>query len=136
MMGLACYAVQDFAATNEYWNKALNLLKKSKKTTALRAELLNNLGCIQYETGNETNAIKLFEDSINLQRKLVVSEVYDNGKSASQHMLMKLAITQANIAYVHLRLKNADAAISAFERCQKVRMIFFVFIFILKVRCQ
>jgi len=122
MMGLSRYAVEDFTAAKKYWDEAMTSLKemkKRKKTVAFVAELLNNIGCIHFETGNEVKAIKFFQDSLEMQRKAVTSDVYDHGKPPSKNMLMKLAITQANVAYVNLRLKNIDAAIKAFEHCQK-----------------
>jgi tetratricopeptide (TPR) repeat protein len=125
MIGLAYYAVEDFVAAKKCWNKAMDSLKKTKKTSAtLRAELLNNLGCIHYEIGNETNAVKMFQESLVIQREAVISDVYDNGKAPNKSMLMKLATIQANIAYVHLRSKNVDAAISSFESCRKVCLLF------------
>ncbi len=123
MMGLSRYAMEDFVAAKKYWKEAVSSLremKKRKKSVALLAELLNNLGCVHFETGNEIKAIKLFEDSLEMQRKAVTRDVYDHGMPPTKTMLMKLAITQANIAYINLRLKNIDAAIKAFECCQKV----------------
>ena len=126
MMGLSRYAVEDFVAASKYWNEAMTSLrdsKKRRKSVTLVAELLNNLGCVHFETGNEIKAIKLLQDSLEMQRKVVTSDVYDHRKPPGKAMLMKLAITQANIAYVHLRLKHVGAAIKAFESCRKVRIL-------------
>ncbi len=123
MVGLAYYAIEDFDACKKHWNKALKILRKSKvNSSTLMSELLNNLGCLQYETGNEATALKLFQESLDVQRQSVISNVYDGRKAPCKHMLIKLAVTQANIGYVHLRLKNDDAAIASFTQSKKVRM--------------
>jgi len=120
MLGLAHYASEDFASAKKCWGETIALLNRGKfKQSSLSAELLNNLGCVEYETGNEAKAIKHFESSLKLQRRAIISAVYDHSVPSSKHMMMKLAITQANIAYAHLRLKDADAAIPAFAICQQ-----------------
>ena len=52
-----------------------------------------------------------------------MTRAYDNKKAPS--ILMKFAVTQANIGYVYYELNNIDAAISAFEMCQKVSYFIF-----------
>lgn len=124
MTGLAYYAIEDFDECKKYWSKSLKSMKRMKESQpALISELLNNLGAVHFETGNEASALKLFQESLDLQRKIVISQIYDEGKRRSKPMLMKLAITQANVAYVHFRLKNADAAIAGFERSKQVRVL-------------
>ena len=121
MLGLSCYAVEDFDDCKKYWREALRLLKKMDKIPdSLIAEVLNNLGCLNFETGNQTSALKCFEESLDMQRATVISDVYDQGKVPRNHMLMRLAITQANIGYVQLRANNANAAIANFMRSMKV----------------
>lgn len=124
MTGLAYYAIEDFEECKKCWTKTLKSIKQRKEIQpSFVSELLNNLGAVHFETGNEASALKLFQESLDLQRKTVISEVYDEGKTPCKHMLMKLAITQANVAYVHFRLKNADAAIAGFERSKQVRSL-------------
>lgn len=138
MLGVACYAVEAFELCRSYWNKALKAMRNFKeKPSVIEFELLNNLGCLEYETGNEGSALKRFEESLELQRKHFTCNIYKEGQAACQHMLLKLAITQANIGYVHLRLKNPDAAITAFERSKKVCSVHLcVFMFVFSFLCH
>ncbi len=117
MIGISCYALEDFKSAKKYLKKALTSLQNQEGSDDLLvAEILNNLGCIYYETGHQMKAIKLFEESLTLQHKVVfAAEV-----TLCKQMLMKIAVTQANIGYVHYELKNADAALAAFQICQKV----------------
>lgn len=121
MIGLAYYATEDFKSSKKCLKKALASVQNYKVGNyALAAEILNNLGCANYETGHQTRAVKFLEESLTLQRYIVATNFYQNKKTPSRQMLMKIAYTQANIGYVHFELKNSDAALHAFERCRKV----------------
>ena len=123
MTGLACYAIEDFISAKKHLKKALiSLQNKHEHDNFLTAEILNNLGCIHYETGNQTKAVKHFEESLTLLRKIVVTEICKNKKPVYKQTLMKIAVIQANIGYVHFELNNADDAIAAFLFCSKVRL--------------
>ncbi len=120
-IGLAYYAVEDFRSAKKCLKKALASVQDyTVGNYAFVAEILNNLGCAHYETGNHTKAIKLFEESLSLQRYVVATKYYRNKSTPSKKMLMKIAFTRANIGYVHFELKNNDAALDAFEKCRKV----------------
>jgi len=123
MLGYAYYGQGHFEKSLNLWRNALHTLRKSKSNRRfVVAELLNNIGCVYFELGTETKAIKFMSDSI-LAQTQAISFVYKQATGSgggermrvTRHSLMKLATSRANIAYVYLRMKNADLAISQFE---------------------
>ena len=116
MKGLVHYANENFESALKLWNSALFRLRRSKtKQTNVMAELSNNIGCIHFESGSEVRALKYLKESLQMQKKVIFGSVYDGNEKFRQHMLMKLAITRANLAYIYLRMKNTDQTISAFQ---------------------
>lgn len=116
MKGHVSYATGHFDTALELWTNALAFVKRSKvQPKEITAELLNNIGCIHFETGAEAKAMPYFKESLQLQKKAIFESVHDGNEPLYQHMLVKLAATRANLGYIHLRMKNADLAILTLE---------------------
>jgi len=116
MRGHANYALENFDASVRQWTGAISKLKKSSiPYRELLAEIVNNIGCVYYETGSEAKALKFLNESLQLQRKVILASVFDRNEALHQHTLVKLAVTRANIGYVHLRMKHGDLAVSSFH---------------------
>jgi len=116
MKGNACYALGQFGDALNLWKSSMFLIRRSKvQHNQVMAELLNNLGCAYFETGTETKALKCFNESMQLQMKILFDNVYDGNDPLKQHHLHRLACTRANIGYIHMRMKNYDQAIKSFE---------------------
>jgi tetratricopeptide (TPR) repeat protein len=116
VLGSAYYAQGQFEKSLNLWCNALHTMKKSKTNQKdAMAELMNNIGCIYFELGTEVKALKFMKQSLQVQLQEILHSVHEKGGRLYRHALIKLATTRANIAYIHLRMKNADQAISQFE---------------------
>ena len=121
------YATEDFAAAEESWTKAVSLLKTVRTNSSnLLAELMNNLGCIQFENDCCSRlALKSFEEALVLLEKNPISSSHAVDQDPSNETRLNLSIVKSNIGYVHLRMKTVRSAIAYFETAIEVRATIF-----------
>ncbi len=112
LLGHVYYARGQFEKSLNLWSNALHAAKKMKKGHKWLGELFNNIGCVYFEIGTETKALKYMKESLAVQQQ---NFQHDDNEKIHRHALTKLATTRANIAYIYLRIKNADQAITYFE---------------------
>ena len=119
------YATEDFHAAEEIWTKATSLLKAIPSSPkGLMSELMNNLGCVQFENDCSRLALKSFEEALVLLQKNSISSSYLKEPNPSKETRLNLSIVKSNIGYVHLRTKNIRSASSCFKTAIKVRNYF------------
>jgi len=119
--GLAYYAQDKFFEAREMWQDALTLLRQlpisplsSSNTSAELSVVLNNLACAEFEIGEIKNSARTFLEALDLYRNGGVTTEAEN-RQYEGYTAWKLAILRSNVGYIWLRMKNADAAIIAFE---------------------
>ena len=83
------------------------------------AELMNNLACVHYMTGNTKESWKNFKEALTIQSSLSKTGIYrgeDNHLSTNSSIL-NYSLTLCNIGYLRLMTdkKSVSSAVKSFE---------------------
>lgn len=86
------------------------------------AKVLNNIGCVNFEGGNFTDAKKSFDEAISLQ-KTVFKSWYSLmcGVDGNSPGILTMASTMCNKAYVEIEQDHYSEAIQLFEESLKIQ---------------
>lgn len=113
------YALNEFAEAHAGLEEALACAKRSLSTTLEGrlqvAEILNNLGCLAYMSGQPTSASSYYRDSMDLQFGALSDSLYLGNSTSGQSISLNISIARANIGFIKLVTKDLSVAITALE---------------------
>mmetsp|Transcript_27615 Transcript_27615/g.59467 ORF Transcript_27615/g.59467 Transcript_27615/m.59467 type:complete len:500 (-) Transcript_27615:106-1605(-) len=116
------YALNEFAEAHAGLEEALMCAKKirihSKATLEDRlqmAEILNNLGCLAYMSGQPTAASSYYRESMDIQFAALSDSLYLGNAISGQSISLNISIARANIGFIKLVTKDLPIAITALE---------------------
>lgn len=80
------------------------------------AKVLNNIGCVHYETGSYTNARESFSEAVALQKAVFNNWVsYFCGLDSTSPGVLTMASTMTNLGYIELEECNFEKACQVFH---------------------
>lgn len=112
------FAMDNFADAHTNLEMALALAGSKARTTndyCQLGEILNNLGCLSYMSGQPTKAMKLFRESLDVQLAVLNSTLYGGSKFSAHSATLSISITRGNIGFLALVLKDVSSGILALE---------------------
>jgi hypothetical protein len=115
---MASYALDDIPGSIAKLEEALQLARGNTSRLSdhhLLAEILNNLGCLSYQTGKADRALELFDESLQIQRIAADHSLYVGSKLSCHQETINMSVTKANIGLLHLAIKDASQCIDLFE---------------------
>jgi len=122
-MAMCRFALSDFEASDSALREALGHCRSSLKTLADRrqlAEILNNLGCLSYMVGETGEAMKLLEESMDIQTETVNLALYAGSKFSCHTASLNSSVTKANIGLICLVMRDNALSVAAFEAALRV----------------
>jgi Tfp pilus assembly protein PilF len=124
-MAVCMFALENFEGANAKMDEALGLSEGSIATLAdhyLLAEILNNLGCLSYVSGQPDKAMELLEESLRVQLFASDHSLYVGSKFSSHSSSLNVSITKANIGYISLVARDLSTCVASFEDAVRVRI--------------
>jgi len=113
------YALNEFAEAHAGLEEALACAKRRRSITLEGrlqvAEILNNLGCLAYMSGQPTAASSYYRDSMDIQFKALSDSLYLGNATSGQSISLNISIARANIGFIKLVTKDLSVAITALE---------------------
>lgn len=113
------YALNEFAEAHAGLEEALACAKRRRSTTLEGrlqvAEILNNLGCLAYMSGQPTTAATYYRDSMDIQFGALSDSLYLGNATSGQSISLNISIARANIGFIKLVTKDLPVAITALE---------------------
>eukprot|EP00536_Pseudo-nitzschia_multiseries_P013431 jgi/Psemu1/211656/e_gw1.575.13.1 len=79
------------------------------------AEILNNLGCLAYMSGQLAAASSYYRDSMDIQFGALSDSLYLGNAISGQSISLNISIARANIGFLKLVTKELPVAITALE---------------------
>ncbi|GKZ00505.1 hypothetical protein MPSEU_001002900 [Mayamaea pseudoterrestris] len=123
---LARHALDDVQGSIATLEEALPLAKANTSLLSdhhMLAEILNNLGCLSFLTGNADCALQYFNDSLQIQKQAADHSLYVGSKLSYHQEMFNMSITRANIGFLHLVVKDASKCIAMFESAIKAQQL-------------
>jgi hypothetical protein len=117
-MAVCRYAINEFGEAHAKLEQALTFARRSCITIEDRmlvAEILNNLGCLAYMSGQPVAANSLYRDSMDVQFGVLSDSLYAGNATWGQTISLNISITRANIGFIKLVTKELSVAITALE---------------------
>ena len=84
------------------------------------ARVLNNIGCVYFEYGSLSKALKTFQEDVLQLQKYAIDEISQNDPEYKQAKLA-LATTYCNIGYVHTDNSDYDDAIAFLDKAYAIQ---------------
>ena len=115
---IAKYASNDISRARVVLEEALELARKTISSLSDHhqlAEILNNLGCLAYQTGHSEQAMAYFHDSLQIQELATGHSLYIGSKFAFQVGTLNMSVIRANIGFLHLASEDTSQCISLFD---------------------
>ena len=84
------------------------------------ARVLNNIGCVYFEYGSLSKALKTFQEDVLQLQKYAIDELSQNDPEYKQAKLA-LATTYCNIGYVHTDNSDYDDAIAFLDKAYAIQ---------------
>jgi len=113
------FALNEFAEAHSGLEEALACAKRRRSTTLEGrlqiAEILNNLGCLAYMSGQPTTASSYYRDSMDIQFGALNDSLYLGNAMSGQSISLNISIARANIGFIKLVTKDLSVAITALE---------------------
>jgi len=113
------YALNEFAEAHAGLEEAVACAKMRRSTTLEGrlqvAEILNNLGCLAYMSGQPTTSISYYRDSMDIQFGALSDSLYLGNATSGQSISLNISIARANIGFIKLVTKDLSVAITALE---------------------
>jgi hypothetical protein len=81
----------------------------------LSKEILNNLGCLAYMSGQPVAASSYYRDSMDIQFGALSDSLYIGNAMSGQSISLSISIVRANIGFIKLVTKDLPVAITALE---------------------
>ena len=117
-LAICLYALDNFGEARARLEEALDYAKRSAPTIEDRiqiAEILNNLGCLSYMSGEPIEAKALFKESLDVQFTVMSESLYSGPTHSVHSVSLNISITRANIGFLKLVTKDLPVAITALE---------------------
>ena len=113
------YALNEFAEAHAGLEEALTCAKRKRSTTLEGrlqvAEILNNLGCLAYMSGQPSAASSYYRESMDIQFGALTDSLYLGNSTSGKSISLNISIARANIGFVKLVTKELSTAITALE---------------------
>jgi tetratricopeptide (TPR) repeat protein len=119
-------ALKDFSNAVDDLQLALSLSRKQTSTLADHrqlAEILNNLGCLAFITGDAEKARQHFGEALDLLSVASDNSIYVGSKFSSHTATLNSSIIKANVAFLLLSSRDAKQSIHLFEVASEVRCL-------------
>lgn len=124
-LGIIFLSRREFEDSLSAFNEALALREErldrkedDRKLNLQVAKVLNNIGCVYYEYGELHNALKTFEEALEIQQQYLGAD-----DPTVEPGVLSMASTMCNIAYVHIEDKNFTSASYMLEQAFQVSQI-------------
>ena len=118
-LAICRYALNEFAEAHAGLEEALSIAKRRRSTTLEGrlqvAEILNNLGCLAYMSGQPAAAGAYYRDSMDIQFGALSDSLYLGNATSGQSISLNISIARANIGFIKLVTKDLPVAITALE---------------------
>jgi len=117
-LAICRYALNEFAEAHARLEEALMCAKSSCVTLEDRlqiAEVLNNLGCLAYMSGQPVAASSYYRDSMDIQFGALSDSLYIGNAMSGQSISLNISISRGNIGFLKLVTKDLPVAITALE---------------------
>jgi len=118
-LAICRYALNEFAEAHAGLEEALACANRKRSTTLEGrlqvAEILNNLGCLAYMSGQPTTASSYYRDSMDIQFDALSDSLYLGNAMSGQSISLNISIARANIGFIKLVTKDLSIAITALE---------------------
>lgn len=117
-------ALEDFSNALNYFQHALSLSREQTSTLADHrqlAEILNNLGCLAFITGDAEKARRFLGEALNLLTVASDHSIYVGSKFSSHTATLNISIIKANAGFLLLSLRDIKQSINLFEAAIEVR---------------
>lgn len=113
------FALNEFAEAHARLEEALACAKRRRSTTLEGrlqiAEILNNLACLAYMSGQPTTASSYYRDSMDIQFGALNDSLYLGNAMSGQSISLNISIARANIGFIKLVTKDLSVATTALE---------------------
>ena len=112
------YALEDYSSAHRELETSLDICRGSCRAVtdfAQVAEILNNLGCLSFMCSDSEVAMRMFNESLEVQHSIRSHSLYGGPVLAGYSTSLNISITQANLGFVHMHFKRYDKATVAFE---------------------
>jgi tetratricopeptide (TPR) repeat protein len=122
-MAMCFFALENFVKAHSTLEKAVALSRdKCVNLSDHRqfAEILNNLGCLSYMSGEIGNALQLFRESIEVQTVGSENSLYLGSKFACHSASLNLSVSKANIGFIALATRNITVSVTELESAMQV----------------
>ena len=113
------YALNEFAEAHAGLEEALACAKMRRSATLEGrlqvAEIMNNLGCLAYMSGQPTTASTYYRDSMDIQFGALNDSLYLGNETSGRSISLNISIARANIGFIKLVTNDLSVAITALE---------------------
>ena len=113
------YALNEFAEAHAGLEEALACAKMRQSATLEGrlqvAEIMNNLGCLAYMSGQPTTASTYYRDSMDIQFGALSDSLYLGNATSGRSISLNISIARANIGFIKLVTNDLSVAITALE---------------------
>jgi len=97
--------------------KEYNTVAKDRSRAALqKAKILNNIGCVHFESGNVEGAMEAYEKSLFIQR-----DIFKIGNLSGIPGFLALSTTICNLGYVYMDKLDWELAVFQFEDALQIQ---------------
>lgn len=118
-LAICRYARNEFADAHARLEEALDKCSSTSHTTLedrlLMAEILNNLGCLAYMSGQPASASSYYRDSMDLQFGALSDSLYIGNSATGRSISLNISISRGNIGFLKLVTKELSVGITALE---------------------
>ena len=87
-------------------------------------EILNNLGCLAYMSGQPEAAHSYFRECMDVQFRALSDSLYERSAVIGQSISLNISIVKANIGFIRMVTKDLHVAVTAFENALMVSIYF------------
>jgi hypothetical protein len=113
------YALNEFAEAHAGLEEALACAKMRQSATLEGrlqvAEIMNNLGCLAYMSGQPTTASTYYRDSMDIQFGALSDSLYLGNATSGRSISLNISIARANIGFIKLVTNDLSVASTALE---------------------
>jgi len=133
-LGIVLLSLKEYAESLDVFMEALDmregeaedivLPEQIKESNLKIAKVLNNIGCVNFESSKFNSALEAFQDAISMQKKaLGDASPFSFNNPATKPGFLTMASTMCNKGYIDLEQENYKAAVNTFSESLKIQKL-------------